>query len=485
MSEERLSLTSQVVKLEEQYNNYKKKCQELENIIQTKNELIIKLKLNLEKERFKSHLYEQLILTNTEIKLGEIYEESDDKINIQNFPNGNVHIIVQNYLEEPKQYNINVKKKPDKQPGKNFRSVKNQVEIIEEKPEQQEEKIKQVDDELEEMVQENKLDVSYKETTDFIETMFDETVKNRIYKKYLASIKEYRNKLLGKLDLEEYVKLIKTHITRLENIFINKKYDQKKITSIVLLSLSALEQRLVCYGQYYNSHLEADDIQKLKLCLKINMNYPKRYIPLSSMDTVKSLSNYAVCVTTIRENLKRVLVNPYGFPNLVYLNLEKKSTVDDPYSYYSLEKVDSDGKRCWKMECRLDEFSKFIAEHVKTYCISLFRKIYYDIFNDNIYREDYLEKSPALQQDCEQLLVNIIVLTRHKTLCNILRDLVKKYSTIQPSVIDKFNFTRDDQIVKRNFSQEEDVKELTSTIKRVFDDISTENAEKIWQCRME
>jgi hypothetical protein len=298
-------------------------------------------------------------------------------------------------------------------------------------------------------------------------------------------MKDYRHKLLGKLDLNDYIKLVKSHVSRLETIFTKKKYDQKKIVSTIILSLSSLDQRLLSYGQYYNSELEPDDIQRMKVCLKVNMEYPKRYVPFVPIELCPKIYNYSLCICTIRETMKRILVNPFGFPNLVYLQLEK-STPEDPYSFYSLEKIDAEGKRYWKMECRLEEFSRFISEQIRNYCITLFRKIYYDIFSDNIYREDYMQKAPAAQQDCEQLLVNILGLSKAKSFCNVLRSLVAKYSTIQPSKIDKFNFMRDDPISKRSFAQEEDEnKELTGIVQRLFDEISVENAEKIWQDRIE
>lgn len=485
MTDNPMNLSAQVLTLEEQRNNFKKKCQELETLVQTRNETISKLKLLLQLEKFKTHLFTQIITHNTNIKITDIYQETEQGIQINNFQGGNIPVIVHDFLQENKTYTISAKKKVEKQPGKNFRTVKNHVELVEENPEEQEQKIKEVEEAMEEIVQENNLDVSFKETNEAIETMFEEIIKNRVYKKFLLNMKDYRGKLLGKLDLPEYIKLIKTHISRLEAIFTKKKYDQKKIVTTIMMSLSSLDQRLVFYGQYYNSAVEPDDIQKLKVCLKVNMDHPKRYVPFVQTDLCYKICNYSLCLSTIRELCKRILVNPFGFPNLVYLHLEKSNS-EDPYSFYSLEKTESDGKRCWKMECRLDELSKFISEQIRTYCITLFRKIYCDIFSDNIYRDDYMEKSPAAQQDCEQLLINILGLSKPKSFCNVLRSLVVKYSTIQPSKIDKFNFTRDDPIVKKNFLQEEDDnKNLTIVVQRLFDDISVEDAEKVWQNRTE
>jgi hypothetical protein len=480
-------LSSQVLNLEEQRNNFKKKCDDLQTLLKTKNDIINKLKLSLRIEKFKSNLFSQIITQNTTLNIQDLYKETEEGIHISNFPNGNIPVIVHDLLDakDVKTYNITSKKKPGGEHGKNFRTVKQHVELVDENPVQLEQKIKEGEEALEEIVEENNLDVSYKKTTELIDTMFEEIDKSRVYRKSLINMKETRSKLLGQLTLSDYTKLLKTHITRLEVILTKKKYDQKKIVSTISLSLSSLDQRLASYGNYFSTELDSDDIQRLKICLKVNMNHPKRYVPFSQTELIPKIANYSLCVSTMRETMKRILNNPYGFPNLVYLHLEK-SNREDPYSFYSLEKIDPDGKRCWKMECRLEEFSRFISEQIKNYCILLFRKIYFDIFSDNIYREDYAEKTPVTQQDCEQLLINIIQLSKNKTFCNTLRSIVCKYCTIQPSVLDKFNFTRDDPIVKKSFSQEENTSDsLTVVMKRLFDEISTEDAESIWHKRIE
>jgi hypothetical protein len=473
------NISSLVLGLEEQRNNLKKKVQELESIIQTRNEKISKLKLSLQVERFKSHLFYQLLKHNTEIKIDDILVENEEGIHIQNFPNGNIPIIVSDYIQDTKQqYSLTVKKTNNI--GKNFRSVK-KIDLVEEKPEVQEQKIKEVEEAIEEFVQENKLDVSYKEITEQIEILFNEINNGRNYKKNLQLIKENRIRLLGKLNINDYTKLIKTHVLRLEGIFVKKKFDNRKMISTITNSLSGLEQRLISYGQYYNSEIEADDIQKYKACLQLHMDYPSRYIPLVQSELCTKICSYSLCIFSLKEILKRVLTNPYGFSNIIYLENEK-SKKDDPYSFYILEKIEADGKRCWKLECRLDDFSKFICEQIKTYCVNLFRKIYFDIFNDNTYREDYRDKTPATQQDCEQLVMNILTLAKQKAFCNLLRNIISKHANIQPSKMDKFNFTRDDPIVKKNFAQEEDSdNDYTTVVQRLFDQISTEDAQQFWQ----
>jgi len=379
----------------------------------------------------------------------------------------------------PSKPKVKVKKSPSNK--KIYRSVRNRVELSEEKPEQIEEKIRVAEGNINALAQ--NFDVSVKGTTDEIEKQFAILLQSRTYKKSLFAIKECRGKLLGKLNLPAYIKMIERHISRLENTFTKKKHEKKKMLSNISQALSPLDQRLVFYGNYYDTTLEADHIQQLKLSLKVNMSYscPKRYVPFNHTDLYDKLYNYSMAICPIKETLARALVNPFGFSNVVYLDLGK-STETDPYSFYSLEKIESDGRRCWKMECRLDDFSRNLATHMKTYCVELFRKIYSDVFHDNYYREDYHNKAPICHQDCEQLLMNILLLSKTKTFCELLQGLIIKNCTMHPTELDKFNLTGDDKLHKRQFAQEKDSEDdMTTTIKRLFDELSDDDAKQIWE----
>jgi len=472
-----LKLSTLVSHLEEDKNKYMKRVDYLEGILQSKNQKIKKLELMLETEIFKSKLYCKMLEQHTNIKLGDIYRENEDGIHIYNYETGNIPVFVHDCIGDTKEYNITVNKKKT---GKTFRTLNN-IELADEKPQEQEEKLKKVEENIEKIVQENKFNVSVKETLENIEKIIQELPSIRIPGKKLTAIKNYRVTLLGCLNIIEYIKLIETHIKRIENIFLKKNsHDPKKTISYISLSLSSLEQRLVFYGSYYNTTLETDDIQRFKAALEVNIGHPTCYVPFLFSEVYIKIHNYSVAISSISEILKRVLVNPVAtISNIIYLPVEK-STKEDPYSFYILESIGPESKRNWKLECRLDEFSKSLSQDMKTYCINLFRKIYFSIFNDNLYREDYTEKVPITSQDCAQLLENIIILSKQKSFCNTLRTLIIENCTIKPTKLDKFNFTADDKIIKRSFAQEiDDPEEIYSSIKRLFDGIDKEDIEKI------
>ena len=492
MLEEKISVY--VARLEDENNLHKKKILEYEQCIQNQKDIIASLKGKFKMERLKTAIYLNILNSNG-ININNVIEETDEGLNIYKTENTNLSVIVHDFFknkkeqaqkceenkqenkQENKHYSISIKSRK-KHNQKTYRTIKNK-ELQEEKPELQEEKIKKIEDEIENIVNKN-FDISYLQTIENIETIFNELSSGRICKKSsFVSIKEQRNLLIGKISLTEYINILKKHNKRLNDILFKKDYEHKKINLNISYTLTPLEQRLLNFYNYFNTEIDTDEMQRFQLALKINTPYSRRYIPFVYSDFFEHIYNYGIVVFSIKENLKRVLVNPYGFSNIVYVNNEK-SLKEDPYSFYCLEKIDEDGRRLWKMECRLYEFTKFISQNLLTYTINIFRKIYMDIFLDNIFRKDYKDKAVICRQDCEQVLFNILELSNTKTLCETIRKIILKNCTIEPSKLDKFDFTADDKLIKKQLASDNDTKEQSiHSIKRLFDNISKEDCEFI------
>ena len=437
------------------------------------------LKMKLQIEQFKSNLLAQLLKTHTDIDPDKLFVMNEQGIQIHNFPDGNVPLIVYDNLKGVVQkYTVNTLKKGKKKTI--YRTVKNRVNLAEENPEERKEKIRQVDKDMEEMKKET-FEVAPPESEKELERLFESIKTEKIYTRFLAPITKYRGQLLSKLPLSEYTIITKQHLKKITTIFKGKKYSPKKIGTIVRNKngLSSLEQRLVRYEKYYNTRIEAEEIQRLKVSLTLNAPHQKEYKPFCRDEIYKALYNYSIALFTIRYLLKKTLINPYGFSNVIYFRLENDDDAD-PYRFYILDQVRDDGKRCWKLECRLDDLSNDFAHNLKKYCVTLFREVYYDVFSDNTYRENYKMSAPILQDDGEQLLQTILILSRPKTFCNILREMIVKHGTLQPTELDSFNITADDRLQKKQFANyDDDPKDALSTIKSLFDEISNEQADKM------
>lgn len=455
---------------------------------------ILKIKTELSLVKLKLSLAEYALNKHND-SINSFFNLEEDGFHIRNVPDENVTIFIHEHLAScPKKITVHRKKKKsltpeeieakntekgiEKKKTKNFRTVKSILKLTDEKPREQEEKIRKVEEEIADLIP----NISVKDITDNINSLLEQLQNARVVKKQLQEICSLRGRLLGKLNIKDYTKLVDTHIVRIQTLLSQKTKDYKKIKESLNIALSPLDQRLSFYEGYYNTMITHDDVEKLSACLEANITYaaPTRFIPFSYEENVTKLCNYSLSVFNLKSCMKRVIYNPYGFSNVVYLPLES-STPEDPYSFYILNKLEN-GKRFWKMEVRLDNFCTVFENNLRSYCISLFRKIYKDVFGDNIYRENYQEKAIIFEKDCEQLLENIFLTCKHKQFCNEIRELVVNFSTLNPTDLDKFDFTADDRINKRQFNQISSESERDNAflcMAQIFDQISRENSEKI------
>ena len=129
------------------------------------------------------------------------------------------------------------------------------------------------------------------------------------------------------------------------------------------------------------------------------------------------------------------------------------------------------------MDCRLEEFTYSFIDNIKPYLIENFRKLYYNIFNDNEFRKDYRETNSMTEYDCEQLLQSIHLLSKPKEFNFLLRNIIKKECIYYPSLNDRFNINGDDTIQKKKFlNTKEDEEIMIETVKMLFDHITSADA---------
>ena len=371
---------------------------------------------------------------------------------------------------------VKIRKKTIKKSGasssskKIYRSVESIVKLAKEDPALiLEANIDSVDSKYGKIIY-DKFDVSHKDISDTIEELFIQIASNRVYSRFLSCIKKVRKKLMGKLKLDEYMEMLSGHNKRLEEIFKAKDYTGGKIKKVISKSLTSLDMRLLRYGDYINTHVEVDDINRFVLAIEISTKHKRKFVPFYPEEYFCKLKNYTVALQPLEICIERTLFNRYRFNNIIYLQVPK-SKPKDPFSFYTLEQLDT--RRCWKMDCRLEDLTLDLIENVLPYCIKLFRDLYRDVFNDNEYRPEYVYKSQITELDCEQLLQNIILLSQPYKLSEILRCMVIDKSTFIPYKTDKFNLYADDKLQQRRFATCRDTeKHSISVLKRVFNNIS-------------
>lgn len=491
------------------------KLTQIQTKIRKKDVTIMNLQLRLQYEKMKNKIYENIIQSQTDIDFENIIKENTDEVHIFNFENGKIPVVVHDFIENSKKYIIEtpkqtkiksavmdenpelfidedendnntkperIQKEKQENKKKTYRTVKQYITTSEKEFDNKlKEDVVRVDKKIDKIVYEN-FDVSHKEITESLEKLFETVINSRIYTVSLASIRQKRKKLLGKLSLTDYTELVNEHNKRLESIFESRNYSKKKINKIVLSSLTPLDMRLTYYSGYTNVNIEVDEVQKFGLALEILIEHEKQFVPYNKDIFFNNIKNYSISLFELRECIERCLVNRYGFQNVIYIP-RPNSTSSDPFSFYTL--VENAGEiRKWKMVCRLEDFSIDFADTVLPYCITLFRKIYKDVFNDNIYREDYMSKSQITEFDCEQLIQNIIIISQPKLLCKMFQDIIKTKCTISPTEFDKFDLYGDDKFQQKRFTNTKDThNDIFQVIKRLFDGIDNENANHIINSR--
>jgi hypothetical protein len=360
-----------------------------------------------------------------------------------------------------------------------YKSLKNQVELVSELPKDE---IKSIINSKKEQIEDKKnnyLEI-IKNSENIFKECFEGIKQSRNYSKSLALIKKTRLNLIECMPYEKYIKLLQNHIKILENIFKNlREFPNKKIIETVSKSMNTIDMRLMSYGSYINTVLEMDDIHRYKSSLKFfNLSQPC-FVPLNKEELFKTFFNYGTALFTLKDMIEMFLPNFYGFHNIIYVKL-KNSTDDDPFSFYILEDMNTTKKvekKYWKMDCRLEEFSNNFIDNIKPYLIENFRKLYYNCFNDNEFRKDYITTNTVTEYDCEQLLQNIHLLSKPKEFNILLRNIIKLHCTYQPTVNDRFNLYGDDIVQKKKFSNLKEEEEIMiDTVKILFDNITSADA---------
>jgi hypothetical protein len=432
-------------------------------------------------ERLQKAIFAHIVRNNTDIPIDNMIEQAEDGIHVYNYEGGNLPVIIHSELKgkkgKKKKYNLGRTKKIKKV----YRTVKNKIDLVEEKPELVEEQVKHVDEVLEEEREQF-------ESKDIIlaniEELFETVQNSRIYSKSLEKMRSIRGQLLGQLSITEYTELVQSHLKRLKNIIKEKDFKGKKLRKVVTKALSPLDMRLTFYGEFYNTTLDVDERHTLKIALDINTPHPKEYLPFDKHKLFEQFHNYSIALFPLKELIQRILINRYGFHNVIYLPMPKSSDTD-PYSFYSLDAV-SKGVRQWKMESRMEEFCLDFADNVRGYCISLFRKIYLSVFNDNEYREDFTNHGQIMNEDVEQLIQNIQLLSQPIDFRCMMKEMIKTNATIQPTDFDKCHLTGDDQLQQRSMKDEvENDDELGNASIQMFDNVNNTNALSFWRDRIE
>ena len=288
--------------------------------------------------------------------------------------------------------------------------------------------------------------------------------------------------LLGKIanitTFSEYIEIVNSVKKQFTDEITKRSFSKKRIDEMLITILSPLDLRLIGYPNYFCTHISPDDITRFKTLWKNSINYKHEYSTFNIDYSL--LTNYSMALFSITECIEHVFINPNGYPNIIY-NPSAKSNENDPHNFYVLGKI-TDKYRYWDLDNRCIKIANEFSVQVLPFAIHLFRKIYCDIFHDNIYRDNFelLSKLEELEQFT--LLKNIYILGDVSRLRKIVCNCIRKNVIYTPStLVDKFKLISDDPILKTRLSSEITGKSVfIDIIKQAFDEISSEQLETLY-----
>ena len=139
------------------------------------------------------------------------------------------------------------------------------------------------------------------------------------------------------------------------------------------------------------------------------------------------------------------------------------------------------------MDCRLDDLIGDLVPAVLEFCISLYRKIHYNIYHDNDYRDGLLAPGvQILEYEGDQLIQNIMILSNYYEFNKKVRAIICEKCKYEPTKNDKFNLYSDDPINRKRLAELKknglDVvkSDTIKNLKRLFDQITDEQIETLY-----
>jgi len=292
---------------------------------------------------------------------------------------------------------------------------------------------------------------------------YNKIVEAKKYNGILREIKRERRSLFKTGDIIEYKNHLEQHLKLLTENLTAKKIVVKKQQKIAKGHFTAIDLRLLRYPGYEKLSPDGSLLQELDMVLSY-----KKQPDLFSMNIIEQVLNYSVCVLPIKTILKILLVKE----NPLYVYMGKRSR--DPYQFYYLSS-EKDGIKNWTMDCRMHDFCNEFSSLILPYLTSMFKKNYYEIYRDNVFRRGFHENLLGLELECKQILQNVILLSRFKKFIQLAQGIVMEKNKKNINSEDKLNLTSDDPNCVLTINE----KATIENVSRLFDECKTEDIERL------
>jgi len=292
---------------------------------------------------------------------------------------------------------------------------------------------------------------------------YNKIVEAKKYNGILREIKRERRSLFKTGDIIEYKNHLEQHLKLLTENLTAKKIANKKQKKIVKNHFTAIDLRLLRYPGYEKLSPDGSLLQELDMVLSY-----KKQPNLFTMNNINQVLNYSVCVLPIKTVLKIILVKE----NPLYVYMGKRSR--DPYQFYYLSR-EIDGIKYWTMDCRMHDFCNEFCSIILPYLTDTFKKNYYEIYRDNVFRSNFHENLLGLELECKQILQNVILLSRFKKFIQLAQGIVMEKNKKNINSEYNLNLTTDDPLSSLTINEKATIENVSA----LFDECKTEDIERL------
>ena len=322
---------------------------------------------------------------------------------------------------------------------------------------------------------------SIKEINLAIDTRVRAFRTNTSFYNVMNDLKQLRLYLMNITTYEEFMKILREHLQMYKSVLNLRGYTPHDTDVMITQNaLLTIESRMIYHRCYLDVKFDTTELYYYEtLCDTL---YEHNNSGVFNMEKIiNSLCNYSTHIWSFKSILRRIFDNTK--PNIIFVPFTPNKK-DDPYNFYILSNIDDTGKKYWKLDNRLSNVSESFQDNLLPYLIEHFRRIYFDIFNDNIYREDYKtysEQYDIIQLELKTLFHNILLIANkvkfRKTLCRFIKEEIEYES----STNDVFDIKNDDKIAKDDVIKLDDefMESLRHSVRNMFDNLSSSNIDKI------
>lgn len=316
---------------------------------------------------------------------------------------------------------------------------------------------KRQEDKLKNRIEKTKIFEEYKKEystkqTNLLNKLRESKERNNVEKEFIELTK-LRKEYFGLITYNNFVTFLNKEYHDVIKMCSDKNFLSKTTDSIINTCYTQIERKIIYKDK--SSNKEVLDNKTLEF-YRNNLFYVNEKLSYYLRENIiVQFFTYDICLQSFEQIFKTVVnLNK----NLIVYIPHKKSNKNDPYTFYTRTKNENkndksiETKRNWVLDGRLEYFTTCVRDELSSYCIIMFRNIYFSIYNDNDFRKDFLKKEYNGTQELKQLLQNFKLISNFYNLNKTLKNIIMKESTIEINENDRVNLQSDCPIQKEKFS---------------------------------